>query len=86
VRFVDHWENIGLIVAITEENKLRVQGMILDGTIYTLPHDHELRPLLDETIAYLNTGIEEEVLSVNGQDLRLDAIQITDEELVVIYR
>lgn len=86
VRFIDGWKEVGLMLLIDEFKHLKVMGMIMEGVVYTVPDDHELRPLLDEAINGLNTGIDAGVLHVNGADLHLDAIQITDDELVVIYR
>lgn len=80
------WQSGGVVLTIdAQRSALRVAGLDINGTLYSIPNDG-LAAVLSDLESRANTLLRETVVSTNGQNYSIREIYADDSRLTVILR
>lgn len=80
------WQSLGIILTVEKYHYLDIGGFVINGEVYSLPSDHLLRAELNDALYQLNQEIASLYVYLDGEQLQLDAIQVSDGQLLVVFR
>jgi hypothetical protein len=80
------WQPVGIILTVEKQRLLDIGGFVIGGEVYRLPSDHPLRAKMNQALYQLNQEIAALFVYLDGQALQLDAIQLDNERLLVVFR
>jgi hypothetical protein len=79
------WQALSAIVSITTENKIVIDGVEVNGTLFGIP-DGELGQQLRDIQTNANGALRQLTLQSNGETYNLSDITITETQLVATFR
>ncbi len=79
------WQSVSVIVSITADNTIIIDGVDVNGTLFGIP-DGELGQQLRDIQATTNQALNQLTLQANGDIYNLSDITITETQLVATFR
>jgi hypothetical protein len=79
------WQNLGIVVDVVQENRIRVRGVDVDDTLYAIP-DNEIGQWIREGELRINQWLQEGNISIAGNTYRLSSVQSDGQQLVIVLR
>lgn len=79
------WQPISVLVSLTPDNRVQVEGVSINGTLFAIP-DNEIGNRIRNIQTTANQAISQLAIQSNGDSYRLSDIAITETQLVATFR